>query len=228
VFTGAPLFFALEHLRLLPPALRDRPWPFALMAIMALIHLAYIFFAVRRGKMAMHLPEKVCAIANAASIIALIVCVQFDNLPTSPSVLPIGVHAPRITLLDQDGKAVNVSVPGEPVLFVVFRGVWCPYCRTELARLAREVPRFAQTNVHVYGISGDPPDALLRGKERQQLPFSLLSDPERKLSHLCDFSMHCLLLFDGDGTLRWGGLNESWRSPPRYESILQAAYRLTP
>ncbi|WP_394835614.1 peroxiredoxin family protein [Pendulispora rubella] len=176
----------------------------------------------------MRLLEKACVIANAASITMLIVCIQFDKLPTSPSVMPIGTQAPRITLLDQDGKAVNVSVPGEPVLFVVFRGVWCAYCRSELARLAREVPRFAQTNVHVYGISGDPPDALLRDKERQQLPFPLLSDPERKLTHVCDFSMHCLLLFDGDGTLRWAGLNESWRRPPRYESVLQAAYRLAP
>jgi len=220
---GAPLYFALDYLALLPPPLRDGPWPFVLVALVGATSAAA---AVRWGDEDERTWAKGSAIVCALSAAAIIVMSRLGGLPPSPPALPIGTHVPPVTLFDQRGAPVELASPGGPQLLVVFRGVWCPYCRKELARLAEQVPRFSSTPVRVYGISGDPPEALLRQQRLQELPFTLLSDPEQKVTSLCRNSMHCLLLFDRDGTLRWGGFSESWRSPPRYEDVLQTAYRL--
>src|SRR5882757_803798 len=86
---------------------------------------------------------------------------RFSELPPSAPTLPIGIHMLPLTLLDQAGSPVDLTTPAGPLLLVVFRGVWCPYCRKELARLAEQVPRFSSGALRVYGISGDPPEALL-------------------------------------------------------------------
>ncbi|HWL87411.1 MAG TPA: peroxiredoxin family protein [Polyangiaceae bacterium] len=148
------------------------------------------------------------------------------KLPPSPRLLPIGAPLIPVTLLNQEGAPVALATPAGPMLLVVFRGVWCPYCRGELARLAEQVRRFSSTAIRVYGISGDEPEALLRERQSQELPFTLLSDPDQRVASLCKTSMHCLLLFDGNGILRWGGFTESWRRPPPYQDVLEAAHRL--
>jgi hypothetical protein len=92
-----------------------------------------------------------------------------------------------------------------------------------LARLAESVKRFS--DVRVLAVSADAPEAHARLKRSLALPFSLLSDPDAVVATGCA-STHCLLLFDRCGVLRWGSFSDNWRSPPRYEDILQAATRL--
>ncbi|WP_394831420.1 peroxiredoxin family protein [Pendulispora rubella] len=222
---GVPLFLALDRMMLLPPSLRDRPWPFELIVVFG---TAAIVMTVRwfdgKGRWAALLTGG--AIACVLNVVVLSVLARSSRLPPVPPELALGAHVPAVTLQDQGGAPIELGKTNGPLLVVVFRGVWCPYCRKELARLAQQIPRFSSSEVRVYGISADDPDALLRHQRSSELPFSLLSDPEQKVTALCGTSMHCLLLFDRSGALRWGGFSESWRSPPRYEDVLQAAYRL--
>ncbi|WP_394850548.1 redoxin domain-containing protein [Pendulispora brunnea] len=222
VFLGVPLFVALD--RHLPPPWRERPLPFELVAVLgAAIAIVY----ARRAPRQQQTIAFGCAIACSVNAGIVIGYLRFGyhQLPRPPAAFPIGTHMQQpLTLMDQNGANVDVSGAKSPVLLMVFRGAWCPSCRSELDRLAQQVPRFASTGIRVYGISSDPPDALLHLQQSQKLPFSLLSDPEQKATSLCGTSMHCLLLFDRRDVLRWGGYSETWRDPPRYEEVLQAAY----
>ncbi|WP_394842075.1 peroxiredoxin family protein [Pendulispora brunnea] len=219
---GVPLFSMLDRLMILPPSLRDRPWPFEILLVFG---SAGIFMAVRyfngKGRWVM-----AGAIACLLNVVILSVLSRSSRLPPVPPELSLGTRVPEVTLQNQSGVPIELGKTNGPLLVVVFRGVWCPYCRKELSRLAQQIPRFASSEVRVYGISADEPDALLRHQRSSELPFSLLSDPEQRVTSLCGVSMHCLLLFDRNGALRWGGFSESWRRPPQYEDVLQAAYRL--
>jgi peroxiredoxin len=79
--------------------------------------------------------------------------------------------------------------------------------------------------VAVVAISPDPPEAAAKLKQAMgDPPFLLLSDPDQKVRPLCGVN-HCVVLLDGAGAIRWGALDENWRTI-RLASVVQAAYRL--
>ncbi|WP_394846147.1 peroxiredoxin family protein [Pendulispora brunnea] len=216
---GMPLYLALDRMMLLPPSLRDRPWP---LVLFVLLGTAGILGAVRwRANVVMGVT--VTCLLNVAALSSL---ARSHGLPPVPPGLALGTSVPAVTLQDQNGTPIELDKTNRPLLLVVFRGVWCPYCRNELSRLAQQIPRFSTTGVRVYGVSADEPDALVRYQRSSELPFALLSDPEQRVTRSCGVAMHCLLLFDRNGALRWGVFSESWLRPIRYEDVLQAAYRL--
>jgi len=222
---GVPLFLALDRMMFLPPPLRDRPWPFEIAIVLGAACVAITArWAHAQGRWAAIATGG--AAACVLNIVVLSIVARSDRLPPAAPELALGTHVPTADLQDPTGARVEWDPAKGPTLLVVFRGVWCPYCRNELSRLAKQVPRFSSTGIRVYGISTDDSEALLRHQRSAGLPFPLLSDPEQRVTSLCGFSMHCLLLFDRNGALRWGGFTESWRRPPRYEDVLQAAYRL--
>jgi peroxiredoxin len=129
-------------------------------------------------------------------------------------------------LPDESGRPIAIaSSDGRPTLVVVFRGSFCPYCRKQLSRFAAEATRFSPTDVRILAVSTDSPEAHARLKRALALPFPLLSDPDAIFAAQCA-STHCLLLYDRGSVLRWGSFSENWRAPPRYEDVLQTAYRL--
>jgi peroxiredoxin len=225
---GLPLYFLLDHLRLLPPALRDRPWPFdavVLLATLALVHIARTATQPKHQRRAVLL-----ALLGAVSLGALVAVGHFvrHRLPESAPALPIGKPLPNESLLDAAGRPVQLaSLRGKPAILVVYRGGWCPSCRATLSAFAPSAARFLDAGVLLVGISPDPPAVAARFRAELKLPFPLLSDEEMRLApKLCGQSAHCELLVDPSGTIRWGALNDNWRVRARPEAVLQAAYRL--
>ena len=224
-FAAAPLAHGLlDALRLLPPSLRDRPWPLEL-AGLALTVAAVVRARRRRESRA----SAVLMLAAVAGVIAVSVFARAyqDRLPAAPPELVARGTLPAFRVQDSSGHAVtNAALRGHPTVIVVYRGAWCAYCRKQLALLADEVRRFAATPVKVVAVSPDPPARLVQLERSLQLPYTLLSDAEQNLPGLCVSSSHCVLVLDARGTVRWGAFTDNWRDPPRYATILQAAYRL--
>jgi peroxiredoxin len=226
---AAPATYGLlETLCLLPPALRDRPWPLELAALV-LAAVPARTWVRRRSRSGAALPSAARATALVAGVIALglFARVYHHRLPAAPPELLARAILPAFRVHDSSGRPVtNSSLAGSPTVIVVYRGAWCAYCRKQLAVLADEARRFAGTPVKVVAVSPDSPARLVQLERSLNLPYTLLSDTEQNLAGLCVSSSHCVLVTDAQGTLRWGGFTDNWREPPRYAAILQAAYRL--
>jgi peroxiredoxin len=217
---GIPLYLLLDAAQILPPALRDRPWPLELLALLGAVAT---FFLAGRSRV-----STACLAVALLNAIALVVFARHvhHRLDPAPATLAIGSRAPAVSLRDEAGRPMVLGFADRrPTLVAVFRGSWCPYCRTQLSRLSVQARRFSSADVRVLAVSTDSPEAHARLKRSLALPFPLLSDPDAKIAAQCA-STHCLLLFDSSGALRWGSFSENWRTPPRYEDVLQAAYRL--
>lgn len=77
----------------------------------------------------------------------------------------------------------------------------------------------------MVAISPDPPEVSARFRSEVGPDVVLLSDPDGRVPSLCNELTHCQVLLDGDGVIRWGALDENWRSI-ELAPVLQAAYRL--
>jgi peroxiredoxin len=212
---AAPLYYAADAARLLPPSLRDRPWPFALLALLLALP------SLRNARLRM------LGLATLALSFAALVVIARVRYRLPDSSAAIGAPLPALVLHDQDGRAVDlraVTAGGKPTLLIWFRGAWCPYCRKELADVARELRPFSDEDLRVLAVAADPPEPLAKLKRELALPFTLLSDPDRQLVARCELS-HCDAILDGKGVVRWQVVSGNWERnlPPR--ALLQAAYR---
>ncbi|HVO20837.1 MAG TPA: thioredoxin-dependent thiol peroxidase [Anaeromyxobacter sp.] len=93
--------------------------------------------------------------------------------------LEVGKKAPEFALLDEDGEEVKLShFKGKRVLLFFYPKAMTSGCTREACDFRDEVKAFEKKGVVVLGISRDQPAAQKRFKEKYQLPFPLLSDPE--------------------------------------------------
>lgn len=90
----------------------------------------------------------------------------------------LGDVAPDFALPGAHGDTVHLDelLKEGPVVLAWYRGGWCPYCNLELAALREATPRFEALGATLVAISPQLPDSSLSTKERNELPFIVLSD----------------------------------------------------
>ena len=94
----------------------------------------------------------------------------------------VGEKAPDFELPNQDGEMVKLSdFRGKRVLLFAYPKAGTSGCTTQACGLRDEFPRFEAANAIILGISPDEPKALRKWKDKEQLPYDLLSDPEHKV-----------------------------------------------
>jgi hypothetical protein len=123
---GVAPYVALTAAARLPPTLRDRPWPFELVAVVATV--ATVWLTVRayrqRRARAVSTVSAVLAFASTALLLLLVHVLTFA-IPPAPTTLRVGTPAPEFTLPDETGAKVSLSsMRGRPTLLVFYRGHW--------------------------------------------------------------------------------------------------------
>ncbi len=94
----------------------------------------------------------------------------------------VGDQAPDFELPNQDGETVKLSdFRGKRVLLFAYPKAGTSGCTTQACGLRDEFPKFEAANAIILGISPDEPAALRKWKDKEQLPYDLLSDPEHKV-----------------------------------------------
>jgi peroxiredoxin Q/BCP len=94
----------------------------------------------------------------------------------------IGEQAPDFELLNQDGKPTKLSdYRGKKVILFAYPKAGTGGCTTQACGLRDEYPKFEAANAVVLGISPDEPKDNLKWKNKENLPYDLLSDPEHKI-----------------------------------------------
>lgn len=101
----------------------------------------------------------------------------------APGLPAIGSLAPEFTLKDQDGKTVSLaSLRGKYVVVYFYPRAMTPGCTVQACGLRDAEKALAQHNIVVLGISPDQPAALKKFQARDNLNFTLLSDPDHQVA----------------------------------------------
>lgn len=95
--------------------------------------------------------------------------------------LQIGTKAPDFTLLDKDGKSVSLSdFLGKRVVLYFYPRDNTPGCTRQACAFAGAYKEFEERDIVVIGISRDSVASHQKFAEKYDLPFVLLSDPDRQ------------------------------------------------
>ena len=93
------------------------------------------------------------------------------------------MNAPDYTLLDQDRNPVSLSdFSGQRVVVFFYPKAMTPGCTVEACNFRDSYEEFLAAGMAVVGLSPDPPEALAEFREKEGLPFPLLSDADHKMA----------------------------------------------
>lgn len=94
--------------------------------------------------------------------------------------------APSFSLLDHTGvqRSLDELRGGRALILLFFRGAFCATARRDLLAWGDIHERILWLQANLIALSVDAPDELSRLKERLELPFGLLSDPDFAVSRL--------------------------------------------
>ncbi len=94
--------------------------------------------------------------------------------------LTVGQKAPDFTLFDKDGNAVSLSdFLGKRVVVYFYPKDNTPGCTRQACAFAGAYAQFREKDVVVIGISRDSVASHVKFAQKYDLPFILLSDPDR-------------------------------------------------
>lgn len=161
-------------------------------------------------------------------------------------ILPDGIQAvgcvfPDGDLADAEGKAVKLRavLGGRPAIVVFYRGAWCPYCNLTLHTYQERLfPVLAERGVGMVAISPQNPDESMTLKEKHDLQFPVLSDPDNRIAGAMGIlnqpmkegapivPMPTVALVDAEGTLVWIDVHKEHTIRTEVAQILDAVDRL--
>lgn len=110
---------------------------------------------------------------------------ELAALGAPDGVIPAGATLPDAELLDAHGVPTTLyRALGDQLAIVVFyRGTWCPYCNIALNTYQAELlPELTARGVPLVAVSPQAPDGSLSMKEKNDLTFTVLSDPGNRLA----------------------------------------------
>jgi peroxiredoxin Q/BCP len=97
--------------------------------------------------------------------------------------IEVDEKAPFFTLEDHEGRPFKLSDhAGEKLLLVFYPGDDTPVCTRQLCDYRDGIEAFRDLGVTVVGISPDDPESHRRFRDRHNLPFILLSDPDLRVA----------------------------------------------
>jgi peroxiredoxin len=146
--------------------------------------------------------------------------------------LEIGQVAPEWELKRADGQLVRaIQYRGRPLVIFFFRGTWCPSCRKQMEDIKAQWQNLA-AKAQVIGIIAEDTKKLDEYSRRVSLPYTLLSDPDRKviIAHnvyrpfgLDGFriAFPSTLILDANGVVRYCYVGESTFDRPALAEVIQ-------
>jgi peroxiredoxin len=100
-------------------------------------------------------------------------------------VIEVGATLLDAELLDPHGATTSLytALSDRLSVLVLYRGGWCPYCNIALNTYQAElVPELVRRHVGLVAISPQAPDGSLSTQEKNELTFTVLSDPGNQVA----------------------------------------------
>lgn len=96
--------------------------------------------------------------------------------------LTIGDKIPAFSVADQDGNIItNEQIIGKKTVLYFYPKDSTPGCTAEACNLRDNYQRFLEQGYQIYGVSKDSQKSHQNFITKNNLPFSLLSDPTTKM-----------------------------------------------
>ncbi len=97
--------------------------------------------------------------------------------------IEVGEMAPAFALPDEQGRErASEEFAGRSVILFFYPKAMTPGCTTQACDFRDNYQRFLEYGYDILGISPDPPERNARFKEKEGLPFPLLSDQRHALA----------------------------------------------
>ncbi|MGD8244996.1 MAG: thioredoxin-dependent thiol peroxidase [Anaerolineae bacterium] len=97
--------------------------------------------------------------------------------------LQTGDKAPEFTLTADDGREVSLSdFRGQRVVLYFYPKADTPGCTKQACAVRDVYSQIEAENAVVVGVSPDEPQALVKFRQKYELPFVLLSDPDHAVA----------------------------------------------
>jgi len=97
--------------------------------------------------------------------------------------LQVGDKAPSVLGIDQDGKEIKLSdYAGKKVVLYFYPKDNTPGCTAEACSLRDGYDDLQKAGYEVIGVSADSPSSHQKFIAKQNLPFNLIADTDKKLS----------------------------------------------
>jgi len=220
---GAVLLYVLSPAQML---YSTHPWP-----VYALL-CAGMAVAVRRGRRG-----GIAVLAVAAVLTATLFYMHSVRSGTDGGELTVAVgdRFPPVVLPTSTGASFSSAdmLGRSAVLYLFYRGDWCPFCRTELSVMNEYYERIRAGGVELVAVSVDPPDVSERLRERLAVPFTFLSDTRGELLDALgirhrgghgdnDIAYPAQVLVDANGVVRWTFRANSYRHRAHPDDVLAA------
>lgn len=155
--------------------------------------------------------------------------------------LNVGARAPDFALVNAAGESVTLSAllaKGPVALAFVRSADWCPFCRTQLQELQKNLPEIAGADIQLVALSYDAPATNAAAAKKLGLTFPLLSDPGSKTidaygirnteagGRAAGVPHPVLFIVDRAGTIRAKLARDGYRERPESAEIVAAARNL--
>jgi peroxiredoxin Q/BCP len=146
--------------------------------------------------------------------------------------LKINDKAPDFTLVDDSGGSFKLSdQSGNKLLLVFYPGDNTPVCTKQLCDYRDGLESFDGLGVRVVGISHDGAESHQKFREKHDLPFTLLTDPEYEVAALYDSKSllgmkRSVFLVDETGVIRYLHIESMALFRRRREEVLEAIEKI--
>jgi len=95
--------------------------------------------------------------------------------------LNVGDQAPDFSLVSESGETIHLrDYRGQKLVPYFYPKAATPGCTMEANQFRDALNELSRVKTSVAGVSADPPEALQNFRDKYQLNFPLLSDPEHK------------------------------------------------
>jgi len=98
--------------------------------------------------------------------------------------ITVGEQAPLFSLKDENEQEVNLAdfIGKKQILVYFYPKAMTPGCTVQAQALRDSKNELDALNTHVFGISPDEPKRLAKFCQRDELNFTLLSDPDHSVA----------------------------------------------
>jgi len=112
---------------------------------------------------------------------------------TSPKKVNAGQMAPTFTIPDETGTPRSLAeFKGKKTVLYFYPKDETPGCTQEACGLRDSFDAFREHGIIVLGVSYDSPESHKNFKEKEKLPFILLSDTKHEVAHLYGADQHAM------------------------------------
>ncbi len=157
------------------------------------------------------------------------------------TVLKVGQQMPTLYLEDEHAQPVSTqNFQGKPVIYLFYRGNWCPLCMTQIKEIAEQYQALAQRGAETVLISPQPHKLTRALAQKYEVPFHFWVDKKNQVAQQLgifaknglpaglevmgydsDTVMPTLIITDTKNKIIFADLTNNYRVRPEPETFLK-------